>query len=108
MKPAICVAIASAPTYDPNLFVRGISVADYRALTEITFRPLAIKSVQGTYPPGSTFKMITAMAALEEGLIGPETRSTAPATLRLQGASFTAGNAPGTAVSTSENLANSL
>jgi len=65
-------AIASSPTYDPNLFVRGISVADYRALTEDPYRPLASKSVQGTYPPGSTFKMITAMAALEEGLIGPD------------------------------------
>ena len=66
------VAIGSAPTYDPNLFVSGISVADYRELTENKFRPLASKAVQGTYPPGSTFKMITAMAALEEGIIGPD------------------------------------
>ncbi|MEO0391205.1 MAG: penicillin-binding protein 2 [Pseudomonadota bacterium] len=66
------VSIASAPTYDPNLFVRGISVADYRALTDNQYRPLASKSVQGTYPPGSTFKMIVALAALEEGIIGPE------------------------------------
>ena len=66
------VAIGSAPTYDPNLFVSGISVADYRELTENKFRPLASKAVQGTYPPGSTFKMITAMAALEEGIIVPD------------------------------------
>jgi penicillin-binding protein 2 len=66
------VAIGSSPTYDPNLFVSGISVADYRALTDNKFRPLASKAVQGTYPPGSTFKMITAMAALEDGLIGPD------------------------------------
>ena len=66
------VAIGSAPTYDPNLFVSGISVADYRELTDNKFRPLASKAVQGTYPPGSTFKMITAMAALEEGIIGPD------------------------------------
>ncbi|WP_299143330.1 penicillin-binding protein 2 [uncultured Tateyamaria sp.] len=66
------LAIASAPTFDPNLFVRGISSRDYNALTENKYRPLASKSVQGTYPPGSTFKMITAMAALEEGLIGPD------------------------------------
>ncbi len=65
-------AISSSPTFDPNLFVRGISVADYRDLTENIYRPLASKSVQGTYPPGSTFKMITAMAALEEGMIGPD------------------------------------
>ncbi|WP_171175916.1 penicillin-binding protein 2 [Ruegeria sp. HKCCD8929] len=64
-------AICSSPSFDPNLFVRGISVADYRALTEDNYRPLANKTVQGTYPPGSTFKMITAMAALEAGTVGP-------------------------------------
>lgn len=62
-------AIASAPAFDPNLFVRGISVRDWTALNADKFRPLAAKAVQGTYPPGSTFKMITALAALEEGLV---------------------------------------
>jgi penicillin-binding protein 2 len=66
------MAICSSPSYDPNLFVRGISHNDYNALTENKFLPLASKTVQGNYPPGSTFKMITAMAALEEGLIGPD------------------------------------
>ena len=66
------LGIASAPTFDPNKFVRGISVADYRALTENTYRPLASKTVQGTYPPGSTFKMVTALAALEAGVIDPD------------------------------------
>ena len=61
------LAIASAPTFDPNLFVRGISVSDYKALTENKYRPLAAKSVQGIYPPGSTFKMVVALAALEAG-----------------------------------------
>jgi len=65
-------AIASSPTFDPNLFVRGISVADYRALTEDPYRPLASKTVQGAYPPGSTFKMIAALAGLEAGLIDPQ------------------------------------
>ena len=64
------VALGSAPSFDPNLFVRGISVSDYSALTENKYRPLANKAVQGTYPPGSTFKMITALAALEDGQIG--------------------------------------
>ena len=63
------LAIASAPTFDPNKFVRGISQKDYSALTEDIYRPLANKSVQGAYPPGSTFKMITALAALEAGVI---------------------------------------
>jgi len=66
------LAINSAPSFDPNLFVRGISTAEYRALTENDHRPLADKSVQGAYPPGSTFKMVTALAALEAGVISPE------------------------------------
>ncbi len=82
------VAIASAPTYDPNLFVRGISTKDYNALTSNTYRPLASKSVQGTYPPGSTFKMITAMAALEDGLIGPDETVYCPGHLEVANRKF--------------------
>jgi penicillin-binding protein 2 len=63
------LAIASAPSFDPNKFVRGISSKDYNALLEDPFRPLANKTAQGTYPPGSTFKMVTALAALEAGEI---------------------------------------
>lgn len=66
------LALGSTPSYDPNKFVRGISVADYAGLTENEFRPLANKSVQGIYPPGSTFKMVTALAALEDGVIDLE------------------------------------
>jgi penicillin-binding protein 2 len=66
------VAIGSAPAFDPNKFVRGISVADYAELTENDYRPLANKAVQGTYPPGSTFKMVTALAGLEGGFITPD------------------------------------
>ncbi|OSP56303.1 penicillin-binding protein 2 [Pseudoruegeria sp. SK021] len=66
------LAIASVPSFDPNKFVRGISSADYSLLTGNPYRPLANKSVQGVYPPGSTFKMITALAALEAGVIAPE------------------------------------
>ncbi|WP_172292314.1 penicillin-binding protein 2 [Pseudoruegeria sp. HB172150] len=65
------LALGSAPSFDPNKFVRGISVADYSALLNNDHRPLANKSVQGTYPPGSTFKMITALAALEAGVLDP-------------------------------------
>lgn len=65
------LAIGSAPTFDPNKFVRGISSADYKALLDDKYRPLAAKPAQGTYPPGSTFKMVTALAALEAGVIRP-------------------------------------
>ncbi|WP_108838154.1 penicillin-binding protein 2 [Tateyamaria sp. Alg231-49] len=82
------LAISSAPTYDPNLFVRGISTRDYASLTENKYRPLASKTVQGIYPPGSTFKMITAMAALEEGLIGPDDTVYCPGHLEVSGRRF--------------------
>ena len=82
------VALASSPTYDPNLFVRGISSRDYNALTSNKYRPLASKTVQGTYPPGSTFKMVTAMAALEEGLIGPDETVYCPGHLEVAGRRF--------------------
>ncbi|MDU9004991.1 penicillin-binding protein 2 [Sedimentitalea todarodis] len=81
-------AICSSPSFDPNLFVRGISVADYRGLTEDPYRPLANKTVQGTYPPGSTFKMITAMAALEEGLLSPGETVWCPGHLEVSGRRF--------------------
>ncbi len=64
------LAIASSPSYDPNKFVEGISVADYSVLRDNEYRPLASKTVQDTYPPGSTFKMVTLLAALDAGIIG--------------------------------------
>ena len=82
------LAIGSAPSFDPNLFVRGISVSDYRALTENKFRPLAAKSVQGIYPPGSTFKMVVALAGLEAGIIGPEDTYYCPGHLEVSGRRF--------------------
>lgn len=63
------VALASAPSFDPNKFVRGISVKDWQALNDPKWRPLINKAVSGTYPPGSTYKMVVALAALEAGLI---------------------------------------
>lgn len=65
------LVLASAPTYDPNKFVTGISVPDWQALNENIYRPLANKTVSGTYPPGSTYKMAVALAALEAGVITP-------------------------------------
>lgn len=82
------LACASAPSFDPNLFVRGISQADYGLLTGNKYRPLASKTVQGLYPPGSTFKMITAMAALEDGIIGPTETAYCPGHLTVSGRRF--------------------
>lgn len=61
----------SAPSFDPNLFVRGISNRDYGALRDNEFRPLSDKTVQGAYPPGSTVKMSNALAAFESGVMDP-------------------------------------
>ncbi|RED18299.1 penicillin-binding protein 2 [Pontivivens insulae] len=65
------VAMASAPSFDPNNFVFGISTGDWRALNEDEYRPLYNKAVSGVYPPGSTFKMVVALAAMELGLVNP-------------------------------------
>ncbi len=82
------VAISSAPSFDPNAFVRGISGPDYRALMEHDHRPLADKTVQGVYPPGSTFKMIPLLAGLDSGIIGPGTRFYCPGHLEYGGRRF--------------------
>jgi len=82
------IAIASAPSFDPNLFVRGISHKDYNALIEDDHRPLANKAVQGAYPPGSTFKMVTALAALEAGVITASTSVNCPGYYEVGGRRF--------------------
>ena len=82
------LAIGSAPSFDPNKFVRGISVPDYAALTENEYRPLANKTVQGLYPPGSTFKMVTALAALDAGVIKPDEKVWCPGHKEVGGRKF--------------------
>lgn len=82
------LAISSSPSFDPNLFVRGISQTDYSLLTENDHRPLANKSVQGAYPPGSTFKMVTALAALEAGVISVNTKVRCPGYIEYGGRRF--------------------
>lgn len=78
----------SAPSFDPNLFVRGISSRDYGALRDSEFRPLSDKSVQGAYPPGSTIKMSNALAALETGLMDPEETVTCNGYVEIAGRRF--------------------
>ncbi|WP_372095866.1 penicillin-binding protein 2 [Tistrella mobilis] len=63
------LAAASVPTFDPMLFDRGISMADWTELTSNPRAPLINKALGGQYPPGSTFKMVVALAALEAGVI---------------------------------------
>ncbi len=82
------IGCGSAPSFDPNLFVRGISYTDYETLTGNDHRPLADKAVQGAYPPGSTFKMMTGLAALEAGVITTETPVYCPGYYDVGGRKF--------------------
>ena len=82
------LSIASAPSFDPNLFVRGISVADYSILRDNDHRPLASKTVQDAYPPGSTFEMVTALAGLEAGVITSNDTAYCPGHFEVGGRRF--------------------
>jgi penicillin-binding protein 2 len=67
-------ALGSAPSFDPNVFAKTIKQDDYdRLIDEDNGAPLANRATQGAYPTGSTFKLITSVAALESGVITPET-----------------------------------
>lgn len=68
------LAMVSNPAFDPNSFVNGISSADYALLRDDPRSPLYPRAHGGVYPPGSTFKMVVATAALEAGVIKPEDR----------------------------------
>ncbi|MDI6616721.1 MAG: penicillin-binding protein 2, partial [Syntrophaceae bacterium] len=67
------LAMVSKPSFDPNLFNRGISAQGWKELTEDPLCPLQNRAISGQYPPGSTYKLFVAAAALEEGLITENT-----------------------------------
>lgn len=67
------LALVSSPSFDPNLFNSGISFGDWERLANDRQHPMENRSISGQYPPASTYKPIVAAAALEEGLITPET-----------------------------------
>ena len=66
------LAMASTPSYDPNRFIEGLDRAEWARLTAGGDFPLQNRAIQGQYPPGSVFKIVMALAGLEEGLIDPE------------------------------------
>ena len=67
------LAMVSKPDFDPNLFARGISAENWKSIVENPAHPLQNRTIQGQYPPGSVFKILVAMAGLEEKAITPET-----------------------------------
>jgi penicillin-binding protein 2 len=80
--------IVSTPTFDPNLLSRRISNADWNQLVNHPRIPLLDRSIKGQYAPGSTFKMIVALAALEAGIINEKTRFFCPGHKDLGNARF--------------------
>ena len=88
VKTGDLVAMASSPGFNPNSFVLGISTSEWNALRDNEYRPLADKTVSGAYPPGSTFKMMVAMAALKEGVIDEKEKIYCPGYYDLGGRRF--------------------
>ncbi|HKT78602.1 MAG TPA: penicillin-binding protein 2 [Vicinamibacterales bacterium] len=82
------LAFTSLPAYDPNAFASGVDHATWAGLTGDQLKPLQDRAIQGLYPPGSTFKMAVATAALEEGAITPDFKVYCPGHAVFFGRSF--------------------
>jgi penicillin-binding protein 2 len=79
------IAMTSRPGFDPNLFGRGITTAEYGVLQADIDRPLFDRALRGVYPPGSTVKPVIALAALAHHLVDPEQRRFCPGVFHLPG-----------------------
>jgi penicillin-binding protein 2 len=82
------LAMTSQPEYDPNDFANGLGPEEWTALTTDPSRPLQNRLIQGRYSPGSTFKVLMAVAALSEGLITPDYRVTCTGSKEFYGHVF--------------------
>ncbi|HEY6091977.1 MAG TPA: penicillin-binding protein 2 [Gemmatimonadales bacterium] len=78
------LALYSAPGFDPNAFVGGISADYWRSLNENPAKPLLDRAIQARYPPGSTWKLAVAAMALKRGIVGPRTKMPIPCRGGLQ------------------------
>jgi penicillin-binding protein 2 len=78
------LALYSAPGFDPNAFVGGISAPYWRSLNESPARPLLDRAIQARYPPGSTWKLAVAAMGLKRGIIGPRSHMPIPCRGGLQ------------------------
>jgi penicillin-binding protein 2 len=77
------LAMVSRPTFDPAWFARGISSEEWRELIDNPQHPMTNKALRGQYPPGSTFKMAVALAALEAGTATPSTKVQCDGSIKL-------------------------
>ncbi len=82
------LAMVSLPTYDDNLFAKGISVKDFQKLATDKNEPLTNQAVQAHFPPGSTFKLVTGTGGLQDRKITPQTRLRTRAYLTLGSTRF--------------------
>jgi penicillin-binding protein 2 len=73
-KTGRILAMVSKPSFEPDIFARNILPDEWKALVENPHHPLQNKGIQGQYPAGSTFKIVTAIAGLESGMITPDTQ----------------------------------
>jgi penicillin-binding protein 2 len=86
-KTGDIIALASTPGFDPNDFVRGLSVSQYAALSNSIDVPLLNRALRGAYPPGSTVKPLYALAAQHYGILTPEHVEYCPGYFTLPGSS---------------------
>jgi len=86
-KTGDIIALASTPGFDPNDFVRGLSVAQYAALSNSIDVPLLNRALRGAYPPGSTVKPLYALAAQKYGVISAQQTMYCPGFFTLPGSS---------------------
>jgi penicillin-binding protein 2 len=89
------LALVSHPAFDPAQFARGISATEWQALLDDTRHPMQNKALRGQYPPGSTFKVIVALAALEAGVARPDTSFTCSGGIMLGSHEFRCWNRQG-------------
>jgi penicillin-binding protein 2 len=89
------LAMTSTPGYDPNVFSTGLDPALWGKLSTDPATPLMNRVIQGQYAPGSLFKVVMALAALEEGIITPETTFYCPGYLSIYGTVFRCHRAAG-------------
>lgn len=82
------LVMASTPSFDPNAFNRGLSTEEWKELSSNPRSPLQNKALSGTFAPGSTFKLVVAMAALEAGAVTPDQRVFCPGHMQLGNIKF--------------------
>jgi len=82
------LALVSSPSYDPNIFIRGIDKATWKAMVSSKLCPLQNRATSGLFPPASVFKIVVALAALEEGIVDPEEKIFCGGTFKLGNREF--------------------